>query len=185
MLEKLRKRLQQHTPQRLDHVALPEAAVLMPIVERPAPTLLFTRRASHLTTHRGQVAFPGGKREPDDADLYATALREAEEEIALAPGLVQPLGRLSDVISLHGIRVTPWVGIIPPDLPLVADPAELDAILKSRSATFRRPAHPYRCDYRRWRRPLCAQLSRRWSRDLGIICHDVGGAVGRGFWNGD
>ena len=114
MLEKLRKRLQQHTPQRLDHVALPEAAVLMPIVERPAPTLLFTRRASHLNTHRGQVAFPGGKREPGDADLYATALREAEEEIALAPGLVQPLGRLSDVISLHGIRVTPWVGIIPP-----------------------------------------------------------------------
>ena len=55
MLEKLRKRLQQHTPQRLDHIALPEAAVLMPIVERPAPTLLFTRRASHLTTHRGQV----------------------------------------------------------------------------------------------------------------------------------
>ncbi|HBS19142.1 MAG TPA: coenzyme A pyrophosphatase, partial [Halomonas sp.] len=79
---------------------------------------------------RGQVAFPGGKREPDDADLYATALREAEEEIALAPGLVQPLGRLSDVISLHGIRVTPWVGIIPPDLPLVADPAELDAIFE-------------------------------------------------------
>ncbi|HAZ98654.1 CoA pyrophosphatase [Halomonas sp. CnH100-B] len=130
MLEKLRKRLQQHTPQRLDHVALPEAAVLMPIVERPAPTLLFTRRASHLNTHRGQVAFPGGKREPGDADLYATALREAEEEIALAPGLVQPLGRLSDVISLHGIRVTPWVGIIPPDLPLVADPAELDAIFE-------------------------------------------------------
>ena len=130
MLEKLRKRLQQHTPQRLDHIALPEAAVLMPIVERPAPTLLFTRRASHLTTHRGQVAFPGGKREPDDADLYATALREAEEEIALAPGQVQPLGRLSDVISLHGIRVTPWVGIIPPDLPLVADPAELDAIFE-------------------------------------------------------
>ncbi|MCP1318844.1 CoA pyrophosphatase [Halomonas sp. 707B3] len=130
MLEKLRKQLQQHTPQRLDHVALPEAAVLMPIVERPAPTLLFTRRASHLNTHRGQVAFPGGKREPGDADLYATALREAEEEIALAPGLVQPLGRLSDVISLHGIRVTPWVGIIPPDLPLVADPAELDAIFE-------------------------------------------------------
>ncbi|RUR33435.1 CoA pyrophosphatase [Vreelandella andesensis] len=130
MLEKLRKQLQQHSPQRLDHVVMPEAAVLMPIVERPSPTLLFTRRASHLTTHSGQVAFPGGKREPCDADLYATALREAEEEIALAPSFVQPLGRLSDVISLHGIRVTPWVGIIPPDLPLVADPSELDIIFE-------------------------------------------------------
>lgn len=130
MLEKLRKQLQQHSPQRLDHVVMPEAAVLMPIVERPSPTLLFTRRASHLSTHSGQVAFPGGKREACDADLYATALREAQEEIALAPSFVQPLGRLSDVISLHGIRVTPWVGIIPPDLPLVADPSELDTIFE-------------------------------------------------------
>ncbi|KUJ86597.1 MAG: NUDIX hydrolase [Halomonas sp. 54_146] len=130
MLETLRKQLQQLTPQRLDHIVMPEAAVLLPIVERPAPTLLFTRRASHLSTHSGQVAFPGGKRELCDTDLYATALREAEEEIALDPGLVQPLGRLSDVISLHNIRVTPWVGIIPPDLPLIADPGELDAIFE-------------------------------------------------------
>lgn len=130
MLEKLRERLQHHTPQRLHHLPLSEAAVLLPIVTRDAPTLLFTRRASHLATHGGQVAFPGGKREPQDPDLYATALREAQEEIALAPGLVQPLGRLSDVISLHGIRVTPWVGLIPPDLPLTADPGELDAIFE-------------------------------------------------------
>ncbi|KPQ23613.1 MAG: putative NTP pyrophosphohydrolase [Halomonas sp. HL-48] len=130
MLETLRKRLQYLSPQRLDHVVMPEAGVLLPIVERPAPTLLFTRRARHLSTHSGQVAFPGGKREAYDRDLYATALREAQEEIALDPGLVSPLGRLSDVISLHGIRVTPWVGIIPPDLPLVADPGELDAIFE-------------------------------------------------------
>ena len=130
MLEKLHKQLQQHTPKRLDHIMMPEAAVLMPIVDRSSPTLLFTRRASHLNTHSGQVAFPGGKREACDADLYATALREAEEEIALSPSLVQPLGRLSDVVSLHGIRVTPWVGIIPADLPLIADPGELDAIFE-------------------------------------------------------
>tara|TARA_R110002012_G_scaffold52905_4_gene135933 strand:+ start:6022 stop:6687 length:666 start_codon:yes stop_codon:yes gene_type:complete len=130
MLEKLSKRLQHLTPQRLDHIIMPEAAVLLPIVDHPAPTLLFTRRANHLSTHSGQVAFPGGKRETFDADLYATALREAEEEIALDPAVVQPLGRLSDVISLHGIRVTPWVGIIPPGLPLVADPGELDAIFE-------------------------------------------------------
>jgi len=130
MLEKLSQRLQQHRPQRLKEMNLPRAAVLLPIVDRPQPTLLLTRRASHMATHSGQVAFPGGKQEPQDPDLYATALREAEEEIALPPHQVKALGQLSDVISLHGIQVTPWVGLIPPDLPLKADPSELDAIFE-------------------------------------------------------
>lgn len=129
MLEKLRERLQAHRPGRVT-LALPEAAVLLPIVDRPEPTLLFTRRADHLNTHRGQVAFPGGKREAQDPDLLTTALREAEEEIALARERVELLGRLSEVISLHGLRVTPFVGLIPPDLPLVPDPGELDSIFE-------------------------------------------------------
>lgn len=129
MLEKLRERLQAHQPRRL-RLRLPEAAVLLPIVDRPDPTLLFTRRADHLNTHSGQVAFPGGKREPQDADLLATALRESREEIALPPGEVELLGQLSDVISLHGLRVTPFVGLIPPDLPLVPDLTELDTIFE-------------------------------------------------------
>lgn len=129
MLEKLRQRLQAHTPRRM-RLAMPRAAVLMPIVDRPEPTLLFTRRAGHLSTHSGQVAFPGGKREDADPDLLATALRESEEEIALPPERVELLGRLSDVISLHGILVTPYVGLIPPDLPLTPDPTELDAIFE-------------------------------------------------------
>ncbi|SEL84490.1 CoA pyrophosphatase [Halomonas daqiaonensis] len=129
MLENLRERLQAHRPRRVG-LRLPEAAVLLPIVDRSEPTLLFTRRADHLNTHRGQVAFPGGKREPQDADLLATALRESLEEIALPPERVELLGRLSDVVSLHGLRVTPWVGLIPPDLPLVPDPNELDTIFE-------------------------------------------------------
>ncbi|WP_043530083.1 CoA pyrophosphatase [Litchfieldella xinjiangensis] len=129
MLEKLRERLQAHTPRRLV-TELPQAAVLLPIVTRAEPTLLFTRRAGHLKQHSGQVAFPGGKWEPGDADLLATALREAEEEIALPPGNVDLVGRLGDLISLHGIAVTPYVGLIPPDLPLRADPGELDAIFE-------------------------------------------------------
>ncbi|MDW7748073.1 CoA pyrophosphatase [Halomonas sp.] len=129
MLENLRERLQAHRPRRVG-LRLPEAAVLLPIVDRPEPTLLFTRRADHLNTHSGQVAFPGGKREPQDSDLLATALRESREEIALPPERVELLGRLSDVVSLHGLRVTPWVGLIPPDLPLVPDPSELDAIFE-------------------------------------------------------
>ncbi len=129
MLEKLRERLQAHRPRR-NTLRLPEAAVLLPVVDRPEPTLLFTRRANHLSTHQGQVAFPGGKREPEDADLLATALRESREEINLAPEEVELLGQLSDVISLHGLRVTPYVGLIPPDLPLTPDLAELDTIFE-------------------------------------------------------
>ncbi|PAU76810.1 CoA pyrophosphatase [Halomonas salipaludis] len=135
MLEKLRERLQAHRPQRLT-LAMPEAAVLIPIVNRREPTLLFTRRADHLNTHRGQVAFPGGKREPHDRDLLDTALRESEEEIALPRGQVELLGQLSEVVSLHGLKVTPYVGLIPPDLPLTPDPNELDAIFEVPLALF-------------------------------------------------
>ncbi|MBB3141267.1 CoA pyrophosphatase [Halomonas organivorans] len=135
MLEKLRERLQAHAPPPL-RVDLPQAAVLIPVVARPDPTLLFTRRAAHLSTHSGQVAFPGGKREEQDANLLATALRESEEEIALPPTRVEVLGRLSDVLSLHGIKVTPYVGVIPPDLPLSPDPGELDAIFEVPVADF-------------------------------------------------
>jgi len=129
MLEKLHERLQAHTPRRLNP-ALPQAAVLIPLVTRSVPTLLFTRRAGHLHQHAGQVAFPGGKREPGDPDLLTTALREAEEEVALPPARVRLLGRLSDVLSLHGLSVTPFVGVIPPDLPLRPQPDELDTIFE-------------------------------------------------------
>ncbi|RTR00473.1 CoA pyrophosphatase [Halomonas nitroreducens] len=135
MLEKLRERLQAHAPRRL-RADLPQAAVLIPLVARPEPTLLFTRRAAHLSTHSGQVAFPGGKREEQDDDLLATALRESEEEIALPPSRVEVLGRLSDLLSLHGLKVTPYVGVIPPDLPLVPDHRELDAIFEVPVAHF-------------------------------------------------
>ncbi|WP_110667687.1 CoA pyrophosphatase [Salinicola halophilus] len=129
MLETLRERLQAHRPARLDD-AFAQAAVLLPIVARDAPTLLFTRRTAHLKQHAGQVAFPGGKREAQDADLLATALRESDEEIALRAEDVQIVGRLSDVMSLHGLRVTPFVGIVPPDLTLVAEPGEIAAIFE-------------------------------------------------------
>lgn len=129
MLEKLRQRLQELHPTPI-RLRLPEAAVLIPLVSRPKPTLLFTRRAGHLAAHGGQVAFPGGKREPEDNDLLATALRESSEEIALPRERVEVLGQLSDVLSLHGLKVTPFVALIPPDLPLVADEDELDAIFE-------------------------------------------------------
>ncbi len=65
-----------------------QASVLVPIVMRERPTILLTERTTHLSTHSGQVAFPGGKADPTDADAAHTALREAQEEIGLAPSLV-------------------------------------------------------------------------------------------------
>jgi len=129
MLEKLNERLQAHHPRRLSS-AFAQAAVLIPIIDGPEPTLLFTQRTAHLKQHAGQVAFPGGKREPEDGDLLTTALRESQEEIGLNADAVQVVGRLSDVISLHGLRVTPFVGVIPPGLPLVAEPGEIAAIFE-------------------------------------------------------
>ncbi|TDX25332.1 NUDIX domain-containing protein [Modicisalibacter xianhensis] len=135
MLEKLHERLQAHRPRKLSP-ALRQAAVLIPIVEHDEPTLLFTRRAAHLKQHGGQVAFPGGKRDPEDPDLLTTALREAQEEIALSPRRVHLLGQLGDVISLHGLRVTPFVGLIPPGLALRPEPGELDTIFEVPLSVF-------------------------------------------------
>ncbi|QEA39385.1 CoA pyrophosphatase [Pistricoccus aurantiacus] len=130
MLEQLHDRLKRHVPRRIE-LDLPQAAVLLLIVTRPNPTLLFTLRAGHMKQHAGQVAFPGGKREPSDESLLATALREAKEEVALPPERVKLLGRLSDVLSLYGLRVTPFVGVIPPDLPLVPELGELETIFEA------------------------------------------------------
>ncbi|ODC02181.1 coenzyme A pyrophosphatase [Terasakiispira papahanaumokuakeensis] len=127
MLTSLTHRLRQHQPFMITQ-SMPEAAVLMAITTGDEPALVLTRRASHMSTHQGQVAFPGGKRDPEDPDLLYTALREAEEEIALPPDQVDVIGPLSDVVSLHGIKVRPWVGLIPEGLPLKANEAELDAI---------------------------------------------------------
>lgn len=114
MLELLRHRVQAHSPASLpSEKPFPEAAVLMPVTRSDDPQLVLTLRASGLSTHGGEVAFPGGRRDPEDASLVFTALREAHEEVGLAPGLVEVIGPLSTQISRHGIKVTPYVGFIP------------------------------------------------------------------------
>ncbi|SFX29239.1 CoA pyrophosphatase [Marinospirillum alkaliphilum] len=129
MLNQLATALKNFQPQRL-HWKLPEAAVLIPVTDGAEPSIIMTRRADHLNTHSGQVAFPGGKRDPEDANLAATALREAQEETGLQPDQVQLLGPLSDLVSLHGIKVTPWVGLVPESIELQPCEAELDAIFR-------------------------------------------------------
>ncbi|MFC4548962.1 MULTISPECIES: NUDIX hydrolase [Halorussus] len=91
-----------------------DAAVLAPVVERDGEDhLLFTKRADHLGEHAGQMSFPGGGREPSDADLEATALREAEEEIGLRAEEAEVVGRLDDIRTTTGYAVTPYVARVP------------------------------------------------------------------------
>jgi 8-oxo-dGTP pyrophosphatase MutT (NUDIX family) len=107
------------------------AAVLIPVVAHAQePTLLFTQRTTHLRSHSGQVAFPGGRAEPGDASAEFTALREAEEEIGLNPSGVEVLARLPDYRTRTGYRVTPVVGLLTPPLSLTRDPHEVAEIFE-------------------------------------------------------
>jgi 8-oxo-dGTP pyrophosphatase MutT (NUDIX family) len=97
---------------------LTQAAVLVPFVLGAAPGVLLTKRTAHLSSHAGQVSFPGGRIDPDDADAEAAALREAEEEIGLDPARVELLGRLSPYVTGTGFRITPVLGLLPQGVPL-------------------------------------------------------------------
>jgi 8-oxo-dGTP pyrophosphatase MutT (NUDIX family) len=110
-----------------------DAAVLLPLYGWPdEPGLVFTERRADLRRHAGEISFPGGRRDEADADLAATALREAEEEIALAPSLVE-LGEQLPATGtfVTGYRIHPFVGRIPHpgELDLRPNPAEVETVL--------------------------------------------------------
>ena len=107
------------------------AAVLLPLVEhRGGLTLVFTERAEHLPDHPGQVAFPGGRAEPGDRDPAATALREAHEEVGLAPERVELSGHLGPYISGTGFHITPVVGFVRPPVEFAPDPYEVAEVFE-------------------------------------------------------
>ena len=101
------------------------AAVLVPIIARPELTVLLTERTAHLSTHAGQIAFPGGKVDPEDPSPAAAALREAEEEIGLAPAMVEPIGYLGPYLTRTGYRIVPVLGRVDPDHALTINPHEV------------------------------------------------------------
>jgi 8-oxo-dGTP pyrophosphatase MutT (NUDIX family) len=102
------------------------AAVLVPVIAREEPMVLLTQRTAHLKDHAGQISFPGGKIDQSDASPMAAALREAEEEVGLAPGLVEPLGYLDLYLTTFGYRIVPTVARVAPDFSLVLNRDEVD-----------------------------------------------------------
>lgn len=107
------------------------AAVLIAVTDRPDPGVILTRRTETLRRHAGQVAFPGGRIDPDDEGAVGAALREAEEEIALPPSQVEVIGTADSYRTVTGYDVTPVVGVVPPDLPLVPSEAEVAAVFEA------------------------------------------------------
>lgn len=124
---------------------LREAAVLVPLVARPdGMTLLLTRRTDHLDHHPGQISFPGGRVEPDDASAEAAALREAEEEVGLDPALVRIVGRLDQYITRTSFSVVPIVGIVDPGYTTDPDTFEVAEVFEVPLAFLLDPGNHHR-----------------------------------------
>ncbi|MBD8049241.1 CoA pyrophosphatase [Limnohabitans radicicola] len=122
-----------------------QAAVLIPIVLRDAgaggPTILLTLRTAHLSTHSGQIAFPGGKVDAEDPSVQAAALREAHEEVGLSPERVQVIGELPIYVTGTSFLVTPVVGLVEPNFTLNPNPGEVADVFEVPLAFLMNPAH--------------------------------------------
>ncbi|WP_439560215.1 CoA pyrophosphatase [Roseinatronobacter sp.] len=138
-------------------VILPEnrvlrpASVLVAIQDGPqGPQVILTKRASHLRHHPGQIAFPGGRQDPNDANAVDTALREAREEIGLPDGAVEILGRLPPHETVTGFQVTPIVAQITRAFTPRPEPGEVAEIFRAPLSHLTDPAR-FRIERRIWR----------------------------------
>jgi 8-oxo-dGTP pyrophosphatase MutT (NUDIX family) len=137
-----------------------QASVLIPIVQRGTdgsePAVLLTQRTAHMSTHSGQIAFPGGKDDPNDANAWATALREAHEEVGLAPQYVEVLGTLPTYFTGTAFVVTPVVALVQPHYQLalnheeVADAFEVPLAFLMNPANHRRHVFEWGGVQREW-----------------------------------
>tara|TARA_Y100000748_G_scaffold109251_1_gene91485 strand:- start:917 stop:1495 length:579 start_codon:yes stop_codon:yes gene_type:complete len=109
---------------------LRKAAVLIAIVDCDDPELIYTLRSNKVGSHGGEVSFPGGMHEKDDTSLEITALRESEEETGLSREQVNIIGSTDTVVSRYNVSVTPYVGIVPPDIKLNNDSEEIEAYFR-------------------------------------------------------
>lgn len=132
------------------------ASVLVPVVMRDRPTVLLTERTTHLSNHSGQVAFPGGRQDETDVDAAHTALREAQEEIGLKPGLIEVIGQMPTYTTGSQFIITPVVALVSPDHRLtlnafeVADAFEVPLDFLMNPAHHRRHAYQWAGGRREW-----------------------------------
>lgn len=132
------------------HATPRPAAVLVPIIARADPTVLFTVRPTTMTEHAGQIAFPGGRADPDDADARATALREAQEEIGLSPVDAEVIGYLENYRTVTSYLVTPVVALIRDGFIATPNPLEVSDVFEVPLA-FLMSADNHRIDARTYR----------------------------------
>ena len=126
---------------RFTHRTPADAAVLVPLVMRDRPMVLLTERATQLSTHSGQIAFPGGKCDDTDLDKADTALREAHEEIGLERGLAEVLGQLPTYKTGTMFLVTPVVALVQPDYRLTLNAFEVADAFEVPLEFLMNPAH--------------------------------------------
>ena len=117
------------------------AAVLVPVVDRPEPTVILTMRPETMRRHAGQISFPGGRIDPEDSGPVEAALREAEEEIGLPRSAVRVIGTADRYRTVTGFEVTPVIGIVPPGLELTPHPGEVAAVFEAPLDYLIDPAH--------------------------------------------
>lgn len=144
---------------------LQHAAVLIPIVQRDDPTVLLTQRTSHLSTHSGQIAFPGGKVDAGDVSPAATALREAWEEVGLEARYVEILGEMPHYLTGTAFSVTPVVALVQPGFTLSPNAHEVADVFEVPLPFLMDPAHHRRHSVH-WQGVQREWFSMPWSEPL-------------------
>lgn len=141
-VELVRMALAEHQRTRLDDPELVCAAVLIPLLFKDGEWhVLVTQRTDTVEHHKGQISFPGGACEPEDADRLETALREMSEEVGVPPDAVEVLGALDDMPTVSSFIVTPYVGIIPHPFVYSLNQKEVAAAVEVPLSFLRNPAH--------------------------------------------